>query len=108
MTLPTGPIQIEHEKIASIEFLGAVGDPRDAQTEIYVTLHSGAIYSFTVYTPTYLARVMDENGWLSFVDVDMLIVRVVSPESVLHALEQCLAMGIARFGLLVEPKKGRR
>ncbi len=102
MTRPeTDTYDVEHSKIEAITFTSVPPPDRDDGIEFYVKLGDGRAFSFTAYTPAQLERLMAQNGWLSFVDLDTLIVREGSLEAIMHALEQVLLLDIAHFGVQV-------
>ena len=90
---------VEHSQIMSITFTSVQAS---GGIEFYVELTNGAVYSFTAYTPAQLDRLMTQNGWLSFVDEDTLVIKEESLEAVMHAMEQVLLMGIGHFGIQVQ------
>jgi hypothetical protein len=92
---------VDHSKIATLTFTSVPPPDMDAGIEFYVELRDGRAFSFTAYTPPQIARLMEQNGWLSFVDLDTLIVREGSLEAIMHALEQVLLLDIAHFGVQV-------
>ncbi|MBN1284682.1 MAG: hypothetical protein JXB47_04720 [Anaerolineae bacterium] len=99
MTRPEEAVyEVEHDQIASIT-LTSVSDA--GGIELYIDLHDGSVYSFTAYTPAQLDRLMDRNRWLSFVDIDTLIVKEPSLEAIMHALTQVLLLGVTHFGVQV-------
>jgi hypothetical protein len=105
MTAPeVGTYDIEHDQIAEVTFTAV---PARGGIECFVKLHDGNIRSFTAYTPAQLERLMDQNGWLSFVDLDTLVVKERSLEAVMHALEQVLLLGIDHFGIRVNEEAVR-
>jgi hypothetical protein len=77
--------------------------PENGGVELYVTMHNGSVYSFTAYTPAQIDGLMQRNGWLSFVDMDTLIIKERSMEAIMHALTQVLLLDIKRFGIEVNP-----
>lgn len=107
MTQPeAGTYDIEHDQIADVTFTSV---PAEGGIEFYVGLHDGSVHSFTAYTPAQIEQMMTQNGWLSFVDLDTLIVKEKSLEAITHALEQVLLLGIEHFGIQVnEPVVTRR
>lgn len=102
MTRPeVGTYDVDHRKIAAITFTSVPASEADGGIELYMTLRDGRTFSFTAYTPVQIERQMQYNNWLSFVDLDTLIVREGSLEAILHALEQVVTLDVARFGLQV-------
>ncbi|MCZ7544904.1 MAG: hypothetical protein M5R40_15885 [Anaerolineae bacterium] len=92
---------VEHNKIATLTFTSVPEADASGGIEFYVTLHDERVFSFTAYTPDQIARLMARNGWLSFVDLDTLIVREGTLEAIMHALEQVLRLDVAHFGVQV-------
>ncbi len=99
MTRPeVGTYDVEHAQIATVTFTSI---PSGGGIELYVEMQDGSTYSFTAYTPAQIDRLMAQNGWLSFVDLDTLIVKEETLEAVMHALEQALLLGLEHFGIRV-------
>jgi hypothetical protein len=99
MTRPEeGTYDVEHSKIEAITFTSV---PEDGGVELYVRLRDGRVFSFTSYTPAQVERLMRKNNWLSFVDLDALIVREGSLEAIMHALDQALLLGMEHLGIQV-------
>ena len=68
-----------------------------------VTLRDGRSFIFTACTPDYVRDFMEREGEISFVESGLLLVREVSLETMLDALEKCLEKeelyGLEHFGI---------
>lgn len=93
-----GTYDVDHQQITSITFTSV---PDEGGIEFYIGLADGSAYSFTAYTPAQLDRMMDRNDWLSFVDLDTLVIKEPSLAAITHALAQVLVLGVAQFGIQV-------
>lgn len=94
-------LPIEHRQIAALLFVEAPKASADAPVEIRVGLHDGRAFSFTVYTPAALLRLLSDSGQNSLVDVGMMVLRVITVEAVIEALDKMLVLNIERFGVAI-------
>jgi hypothetical protein len=94
------PIRVHHPQIKAVTFVTVVEDPLDDWADIEVDLGDGRRYSFTVYTPSMIARDMVEDDVASHVDYDQLIVREVTVPCIVDGVSKMLEMGcIDRMGV---------
>jgi hypothetical protein len=93
------PIRVDHRQIQAVTFVTVVEDPLDDWADIWVDLRDGRRYSFTVYTPSMIARDMVEDDMSSHVDYDQLIVREVNVPCIVDGVSKMIEMNcIDRMG----------
>jgi len=106
------PIEVGHPEIQAVIFVTVVEDPLDDWADIWVDLRDGRRYAFTVYTPSMIARDMEEEDLASHVDYDQLIVREVTVPCIVDGVSKMLQMGcIDCMGALQvksTPRRSRR
>lgn len=105
-------IEVDHPHISAVTFVTLVEDPLDDWADLWVDLVDGRCCSFTAYTPSQIVREMEEDGLLSHVDYDQLIVREMTVPCIVDAVGKMLEMGcIDRIGALhvkSRPRRSRR
>ncbi len=70
--------------------------------DFFVTLKDGRGFGFSAYTPEYIRDYLTREVKSAFVDSGLLILREISVDAFLHALEECLEReylyGLEAFG----------
>ena len=94
-------IEVDHPHVRAVTFVTIVEDSLDDWADIWVDLVDRRCYSFTAYTPSQIAREMEEDGLLSHVDYDPLIVREMTVPCIVDGVSKILEMDcIDRIGIL--------
>jgi hypothetical protein len=70
--------------------------------DFFITLRDGRCFGFSAYTPEFLRDYMEHDHDISFVDSGIVIVRRVTKDAIMDALEKCFYLakdyGIEHFG----------
>lgn|GEM_PF-4777429 len=95
------PLSRDEQSTEGLELITKYGIEQDYRTcELVLQLKNGRAYGFMAATPEYLRDYMERENLPSFVVLGLLVVREMTEEAILHALETCLDEA-AYFG--VEP-----
>jgi hypothetical protein len=88
------------------EYVQAVVFPHELASgeenaDFFVELKGGDSYSFLACTPDYAKCYMERENERSFISPGLLLVRDIAIDSLLSAVEECLATGeLTRIGVL--------
>lgn len=91
-------LTVSHPAIATVRIIDDALDPADDNIDVIVELRDGRRFSFTVFTPANLARLIE--GRLSYVSPGLLVVHRITDDAIIDAVTDAIYQGIEHFGIL--------
>lgn len=88
---------LNHATLRQLTVVGDVDDLADGNLDVWADLKDGRRFGFTVFTPRNVERLMARRR--SFVSPGMLLVRDLTDDAILDAVQEAAALGIEAFGV---------